>query len=118
MPSSLQLDADSWDIGLDDTGALAVASEEHTILQDACAAAQTWLGEVHYDQSLGVSYEDAVLSGQTPSAFYAADVENAVQAVPGVAAATCHLLAPQKDRQHTGILVITTTTGHTAYVAY
>lgn len=115
---SLQLDADTWDIGLDDAGNLAVASESHTILQDACAAAQTWLGEVHYDQNLGVSYEDALLDGKLPSPFYASDVENAVRAVPGVASVDCHLLAPKKDRKQTGILVITTTNGQTAYVAY
>ncbi|GBQ07252.1 hypothetical protein [Saccharibacter floricola] len=116
--TSLLLDADSWDIGLDDTGNLAVASDAQSILQDACSAEQTWLGEVLYDQSLGVSYDDALLAGKSTSPFYAADVEQAVQAVPGVAAVTCHLLTPTSERRQTGILVITATNGRTAYVAF
>lgn len=116
--NTLTLDADAWDIGLDEAGNLSVSSDTHSILQDACSAAQTWLGEVYYDQSLGVSYDDALLSGQTPSAFYTSDVESAVQAVPGVAAVTCHLLAPSAERTLRGLLVITTTNGQTAYVAY
>ena len=115
---TLQLNADAWDITLDAAGNIAVASDKEAILQDVCSAARTWLGEALYDTGQGVPYDTDILQSNIDLSFYASEVEDAALTVPGVAAATCHLATPTKDRQLQGALVITFTDGSTDYVQF
>ena len=115
---TLQLDADAWDITLDAAGNIAVASDKESILQDVCSAARTWLGEALYDTGQGVPYDTDILQSNIDISFYASEVEDAALAVPGVAAATCHLANPTKERQLQGAIVITFTDGSTDYVQF
>ncbi|MXV44385.1 hypothetical protein GS501_04900 [Saccharibacter sp. 17.LH.SD] len=116
--TSLQLDADIWDIGLDGTGNLALATGQLSVLQDVCSAVQTWLGEVIYDLNLGVPYSDELMGGSEAIAFYASDVEDTAGQVPGVSSATCYSLSLTPTRRLTGVLAVTMTNGETDYVAF
>ncbi|MCX5617005.1 hypothetical protein NQF87_08495 [Bombella sp. TMW 2.2559] len=100
-----------WDLSLDSTGNLVVLNDRAAILQDVCSAARTWLGEVIYDTGQGIPYDTDILRSDVDLSFYASEIEDAAMSVPGVAAATCHLANPTKDRQLTGVILVTFSDG-------
>ena len=114
---TLQLTND-WDLSLDSTGNLVVLADKAAMLQDICSAARTWLGEVIYDTGQGIPYDTDILRSDVDLSFYASEIEDAAMSVPGVAAATCHLANPTKDRQLTGIILVTFSDGSTDYAQF
>lgn len=81
------LDLDQWDLVLDSNGNWAIASPPYAVAQDVSSAIQTFQGEVYYDNTLGVTYQD-ILGQQPPLNVVTSDMETAALVVPGVVAAT------------------------------
>lgn len=83
VADTLLLDRDLWDLVLDASGNLAVASDTYSVVQDVASACRTFLGEVYYDTTDGVPYFQSIL-GKTPSAsFIKAQLVIAASSVPG-----------------------------------
>jgi len=81
---TLLLDQTAWDLVLDASGNIAVASDSYAIAQDVASAVRTFAGECIYDTSVGVPYWQQIL-GQYPPVQYVEQVlTDAAFSVPGV----------------------------------
>ena len=56
----------TWDLTLDSSGNIALASEPYSLAQDAATGCRTFLGECYYDTTLGVPYWQDIL-GKIPA---------------------------------------------------
>lgn len=81
---TLLLDPAEWDLVLDASGNIAVASEPYAIAQDVASACQLFSDELWYDSSKGVPYWEGILGEQPSPAFFNAQIEAAAKTVPGV----------------------------------
>lgn len=59
--NTMYLDPVSWDLALNSSASLAMATEPWSLAQDAASAIRTFQGEVYYDTTLGVPYWAKVL---------------------------------------------------------
>ena len=88
---TLLLDPATWDLVLDASGNIAVASDPYSIAQDVASACQLFLGELYYDTSKGVPYFDQFLGHQPSPAFLNAQLEAAALTVPSVVSAKAYV---------------------------
>lgn len=93
MATTLLLDRDTWDIVLDASGNIALASEPYSQVQDAASACKLFEGEAWYDTTIGVPYFTQVFRGAQPVQVLKARMVLAAQSVPGVVSATVVLTA-------------------------
>jgi hypothetical protein len=111
MASTLLLDVTTWDLVLDASGDIAVASEPYALAQDAASAIRTFLGECYWDTTVGVPYSSIL--GQAPSlALLKAQLVAAAETVPDVASAVVFITA-LSGRLLAGQVQITSATGQT-----
>ncbi len=114
---TLLLNPATWDLLIDATGNIAVASEPYANAQDVASAIQTWRGEVYYDQTLGIPYMQSIL-GQSPSVQYInSQMEKAALTVPDVVKAKSGAQI-NPDRSVSGGIQIINTAGQTADVQF
>lgn len=81
---TLLLDTATWDLCLDASGNLAVASVPYATAQDVASACRTFLGEVWYDTTDGVPYLTDILGNFPSLSVVKADLVAAANTVPGV----------------------------------
>lgn len=110
---TLLLDRSTWDLTLDATGNIAVASDPYSLAQDAASAIRTFQGEVYWDTTLGLPWLSSIL-GKNPSlsqlkAYFVA----AAMTVPDVASAKCYIRAIT-SRIVAGQIQVTSTSGQTS----
>ena len=112
--STLLLDTSDWDLAVDASGNIAVASTPYALAQDAASAIKTFLGEMYYDTGVGVPWLTQIL-GQAPSlALLKQQLVNAALTVPGVASAQV-FISSFTDRVVTGqVQVVAAATGQTS----
>ena len=80
---TLLLDLVYWDLCVDSSGDIAVASDPYSVVQDVSSACRTFLGECWYDTTVGVPYFQQVL-GKFPSlALIKSLLVTAAETVPG-----------------------------------
>lgn len=116
-PTTLLLDRTLWDLVLDVSGNIAIASNPYALAQDAACAIKLFLGELWYDTSLGVPYWTEIL-GQAPSfALMKADFVKAALTVPGVVSARC-FISGYADRVITGQVQVTNKAGVISEAAF
>ena len=60
--NTIALSSPAWDLEVDATGNIAMATGPNAIAQDVASAISTFLGEVYYDTTLGVPYLTDVLA--------------------------------------------------------
>lgn len=65
--STLLLDQSVWDLVIDASGNIAMASAPYAIAQDVASAVRLFLGELWYDTKRGIPYWTKIL-GQLPPA--------------------------------------------------
>ena len=100
-----------WDLTVDSSGNIAVATGAYALAQDVASACRTFLGELWYDVTFGVPYFQQIL-GQLPSFSFIKQKLIAVgMTVPGVGSVACYLTGPNAGRSVGGQLQITTTDG-------
>lgn len=109
MQTSLYLDPVAWDLALDASGNIAVASEPYRLAQDAATAIRTFLGECYYDTTQGVAYWTDILGRAAPIQLIKADLVKAALTVPGVVNAQVFLTSI--DRALQGQVQVTDTAG-------
>jgi hypothetical protein len=88
--NTLLLTTDTWDLCIDSLGNIAMAAPPYALAQDVASAARTWLGEVLYDTTVGVPYQQ-ILGQRPPASLVQAAMVEAAMTVPGVVQAECIL---------------------------
>lgn len=117
MATTLYLDPDSWDLAIDASGNIAVATGRYQLAQDAASAIKTFQGEVFYDTSLGIP-DFAELFGSLPAPVLLKPVlEAAALTVPGVLTARAFITGTV-DRTLVGQVQITDASGATAAASF
>jgi len=83
---------ETWDIELDSSGNIAVASDIYQQSQDVASACRTFSRDLYYDQDAGIPYFDQVL-GQYgyPLSLFKMNLEEAAKSIPGVVSASAQL---------------------------
>jgi len=89
--STLLLDQTVWDLVLDASGNIAVASPPYSIAQDVATACRTFLGECYYDTTLGVPYFGEILGRLPPTQLIKQQIVDQALTVPGVTIPVCYL---------------------------
>lgn len=107
--STLYLDPTSWDLVADAAGNIAVAAPPYAVTQDVSSVCSTFKGEVYYDSSAGVDF-DEILGGAPPLAVLQGDLAEQALTVPTVDKATI-VISGLEGRQAQGQIQFETTTG-------
>ena len=76
----------SWGMTVDASGNIAMATAEYAIAQDVASACKLFLGELYYDTTKGVPYNQVILGKKPPRALVAHYLEKAALTVPEVVA--------------------------------
>ena len=100
----------SWDLCLDASANIALATEPYSLAQDAASACRTFLGEVYYDTSLGVPYFQQILGKNVPLELVRAQLVAQCLTVPGVVAAQV-FFSSLTDRTLSGQIQVTNQAG-------
>lgn len=87
--NTLLLAVDTWDLVLDANGNIAMAQAPYALAQDVASAIRTFLGEVWYDDTLGIPYKTQILGHTPPVAVLQEYMVKAALTVPGVVSAKC-----------------------------
>jgi hypothetical protein len=114
---TLLLDRTLWDLVLDTSGNIAVASNPYALAQDAASAIRLFAGELWYDTSQGVPYFAEILGHYPPLQLMKAKFEAAALTVPGIVAARCVITAI-KGRQVSGQVHVTDSAGVTTTAGF
>ena len=115
--NTLLLDTAEWDLVLDVSGNIALASEPYSIAQDVSSAVRLFLGELYYDTTKGVPYFEEILGQNPPLSLIKAEVVKAALTVPDVVSAKC-TIASFSNRAITGQVQVTDTSGTTTVVNF
>lgn len=96
--ATLYLDPKTWDLTVDVSGNIAVATEPYSLAQDAASAIKTFQGEVYYATNIGIPYFQQILGKYPSIAFMKAQFVAAALTVPGVVSAKCFITAIEERR--------------------
>lgn len=114
---TLTLDLETWDIGVDSAGQIAVSSGSYAIAQDVANACRLFTDDAYYDPTRGVPHFSIELGRIPNAAMLRQKLRQAALSVEGVADAKIEQLTIN-DRVLTGDIRLTLTTGETANVAF
>ncbi len=111
--NTLLLDVELWDLTVDTTGNIAMASDPYSLAQDAASAIRTFAGEVYFDTTLGIPYFSQILGYAPPIALMKAYFNEAALTVPGVVTSKCFITS-WDNRVVRGQVQITDSSGNTS----
>ncbi len=111
------LSPSTWDLVVDKSGNIAVASDPYSQAQDAASACRTFQGEVYYDVTLGIPYFTQILGRFPPASLIKSYLVRAALTVPGVIKARCFLSTLEK-RTLSGQVQITNSAGLPSYLGF
>lgn len=112
---TLYLLPDTWDLAIDASGNIAMATAPYAVAQDVASACRLWKGEALFDTTRGIPYKSAVLGYLPPQAQLTDWYKVESETVPEVASALPILQF--NNRNLTGQIQITLTDGETVNVA-
>lgn len=107
---TLLLDQTRWDLILDTSGNIALASAPYALAQDAASAIRLFAGEAYYDTAQGVPYFSEILGHPLNAGVVKAALTKAALTVPGVVSAQV-FLSSLTHRELTGQVQVTDTAG-------
>lgn len=110
MATTQYLDPDSWDLALDASGNIALASEPYATAQSVANACRLWRGEATFSTNRGMPY-DQILGKQPPQQTVAEWYEAEAESVPTVVSATAVLQFDRVSRELGGQIQCTLTDG-------
>ena len=106
--TTLLLDVGLWDLTLDASGNIALASPPYALAQDVASACRTVLAEVYYDDTIGVDYFGLLFGKTPPIAVFQDQFVEATLTVPGVTKAVCNVESfDNTTREVTGQVLFT-----------
>ncbi|MCY1196902.1 hypothetical protein D9M72_82580 [compost metagenome] len=115
--NTLLLDRTAWDLVLDASGNIAMASNPYAAAQDVASAIKIFRGELFYDIAKGVPYWTAVLGVLPPLALVRERLRAAALTVPDVADAV-PTIAAFENRRLSGYVEVTLTDGTTSTITF
>lgn len=87
---TLLVDQITWDLVLDAEGNIAKATNPYSLAQDAASVIRTYLGEVYFDTTVGMPWQQ--IQGRSPSLpLLKQQLVTAAETVPEVASAQVFL---------------------------
>lgn len=89
--ATLLLDIQVWDLCLDASGDIAVATEPYSQLQDVASECRVFRGECWYDVARGIPYFDGILGQPAPLSVLKEQLGAAAKRVPGITKATVYV---------------------------
>ena len=114
--NTLFLMPNSWDLTLDASGNIAVASSTYQQAQDIASECRVFVKDMYFSQSEGIPYlEDILGKGLYPLALYRRHLQERALLVPGVTAANIKLALPS-DRTLVGSIEFTNNKGKTGVI--
>lgn len=113
---TLFLDDVTWDLVADINGNIAVAGPPYSQAQDAASAIRLFLGELYYDTTKGVPYEN-ILAQPPNLPVLKSYMVAAAMTVPGVVKAVC-FISSIASRFVFGQVTITNSQGQTATAGF
>jgi len=118
--NTLLLDLTFWDLVLDASGNIAVASAPYAVAQDVASAQRTFLGEVWYNSLIGIPYFQDILGENPPVSLLAAYMVDAALTVPDVVPNPAPVFTVQsfQGRAVTGQTTFTDSDGNTQTVTF
>lgn len=114
---SFLLDRTVWDLVLDTSGNIAVATEPYAIAQDVANACRLFAAELWYDTTKGIPYFAEILGRWPPLAVVRAELVKAALTVPGVVSAQV-VISDLTGRTLTGQVRFIDTTGASQGVSF
>jgi len=114
---TLLLDLQSWDLTLNQSGNIAVATGLYAQAQDAASELRLFQGELWYNTGRGVPYWQQILGRLPPAALMKAKFVQAALLVPGTASAQCFIQSTE-GRRVTGQVQITNGLGQTGVASF
>lgn len=88
---TLLLNVQTWDLSVDTSGNIALASNPYSMSQDVASAIKTFRGEAYYDTTLGVPYWQGIIGHLPPISLIKSKLVAAALTVPGVTAAVAYI---------------------------
>lgn len=114
---TLFLDPQAWDLAVDSSRSIALASDPYALAQSAATACRTFAGECWYDTTLGVPYWQSIL-GHLPALSVVKDeLIKAAETVPGVVSAQVFITSVV-DRQIGGQVQVTDKAGNVSAASF
>lgn len=111
------LDVSKWDLVLDVSGNLAVASDPYSKAQDAASAIKTFQSEVWFNTTLGVPYFQSILGYRPNVSLMKAKFTDAAKTVPGVVSATVFITSIE-GRRVTGQVQVSDAAGNVSAAGF
>ena len=94
---TLLLDRTAWDLAIDATGNIAMASDPYSLAQDVASACRLFLGELYFGPSKqGVPYFTDGLGRSFPTQLLRSKLVEQALTVPGVTGAKVYLTSASK----------------------
>ena len=115
--NTLLLDTVAWDLCLDASGNIAMASAPYSQAQDACSAIRLFSGELWYNASLGIPYFADILGKPFDAQYQRQQYQAAALRVPYTASAQVFFTG-LTGRQLSGQVQITAKTDNTAAIGF
>lgn len=114
---TLLLELNDWDLCIDASRNIALASAPYALAQDVASAIKTFLGEVWYNTAEGVPYFSQILGKTPPVAVFQEYMIAAALTVPNVVSATC-VVSSFENRTVTGQVQFVDNLGKTSTVSF
>lgn len=103
---------DTWDLTLDVSGNLAIASEQYETAQSVANKCRVFMKDLYYSQNEGIPYlEDILGKNRYSLSLYRQNLEEAALSVPNVVTATAEL-STANDRVVIGRILFTDNKGN------
>lgn len=113
--NTLFLLPETWDLSLDASGNLAIATDIYQQSQDVASACRAFTKDLYYDQEAGIPYFEKIL-GQYgyPLALFKMHLEEAAKSIEGVVSASAQLRL--SGRVASGSIVFTNSDNQTGQI--
>ena len=113
---TLFLMPNNWDLVLDASGNIAVASSTYQQAQDIASECRVFTGDMYFSQAEGIPYiEDILGKGRYPLALYRKHLHDRAMLVPGVVSANAEF-SLSDSRNLTGAIKFTNEQGQTGVI--
>lgn len=114
---TLLLDTETWDLAVDLSNNIAVASEPYSQAQDAASSIRLFAGELYYDTSRGIPYFQEILGQSPPISLMKNYFDEAALVVPGVVSSQS-FITEWTNRVVRGQVQITTDDGQSSAASF
>lgn len=109
--TTLLLDPETWDIGLDAKGNIATVQNPYSCAQDAATACALFQGENFYDVTIGIPYSTNVLGEHPGIGAIQTWLENEALRLPYIRQASAIIFTDDTNRTASGEINVVDTNG-------